>query len=78
MAGKSLQTQSSTVAVLHQLAMNRDRSSADRDMLSAFLAQETGYASASGEITGILKQMLEMEKRRAKVGNGSGCSEGES
>merc|ERR1719150_1305621 len=28
-------------------------------MLSAFLAQGTGYAPASGEITGILKQMLE-------------------
>merc|ERR1711956_50870 len=59
MAGKFLQTRSSTVAVLQQLAMNRDMSSADRDMLSAFLAQGTGYAPASGEITGILKQMLE-------------------
>merc|ERR1719336_2190464 len=59
MAGKFLQTGSSTVAVLQQLTMNRDMSSADRDMLSAFLAQGTGYAPASGEITGILKQMLE-------------------
>jgi len=58
MAGQFLQTRSSTVAVLQQLAMNRDMSSADRDMLSAFLAQGTGYAPASGEITGILAQML--------------------
>jgi len=58
MAGKFLQTGSSTVAALQQLAMNRDMSSADRDMLSAFLAQGTGYAPASGEIVGILKQML--------------------
>merc|ERR1719336_2468406 len=68
MAGKFLQTRSSTVAVLQQLAMNRDMSSADRDMLSAFLAQGTGYAPASGEITGILKQMLEtMEKELAEM-----------
>jgi len=58
MAGKFLQTGSSTVAALQQLAMNRDMSSADRDMLSAFLAQGTAYAPASGEIIGILKQML--------------------
>merc|ERR1719412_2909814 len=37
-------------------------------MLSAFLAQGTGYAPASGEITGILKQMLEsMEKELAEI-----------
>jgi predicted nucleic acid-binding Zn-ribbon protein len=68
MAGKFLQTRSSTVAVLQQLAINRDMRSVDRDMLSAFLAQGTGYAPASGEITGILKQMLEtMEKELAEI-----------
>merc|ERR1719264_2417971 len=68
MAGKFLQTRSSTLAVLQQLAINRDMRSADRDMLSAFLAQGTGYAPSSGEITGILKQMLEtMEKELAEM-----------
>jgi len=68
MAGKFLQTHSSTVSALQQLAINRDMSSADRDMLSAFLAQGTGYAPASGEITGILKQMLEtMERELSEI-----------
>merc|ERR1719210_407820 len=51
------------MAVLQQLAINREMRSADRDMLTSFLAQGTGYAPASGEIVGILKQMLkDMEK----------------
>jgi len=57
MAGKFLQTRSSTLAVLQQLAINREMRSADRDLLSAFLAQGSGYAPASGEITVILKEM---------------------
>merc|ERR1719245_943892 len=36
-----------------------DMSSTDRDMLTSFLSQGSGYAPASGEILGILKQMLE-------------------
>merc|ERR1719237_16158 len=40
-----------------------DMSSSDRDMLTSFLSQGTGYAPQSGEIVGVLKQMLEtMEK----------------
>jgi len=68
MAGKFLQTRSSTLMALQQLAINRDMSSADRDMLSAFLAQGTGYAPRSGDIVGILKQLLEtMEKELADM-----------
>jgi len=36
-----------------------DMSSTDRDMLTAFLSQGNGYAPASGEILGMLNQMLE-------------------
>merc|ERR1719215_250974 len=68
MAGKFLQTRSATLAVLQQLAINREMRSADRDILSAFLAQGTGFAPASGEIVGILKQMLKsMEKELAEI-----------
>jgi len=68
MAGKFLQTRSATLAVLQQFAINREMRSADRDILSAFLAQGTGYAPASGEIVGILKQMLkDMEKELADL-----------
>merc|ERR1719355_439376 len=62
MAGSFLQT--STASVLRQLtvSMNNIRDS-DRDALSAFLSgsagDETGYAPQSGEIVGILKQMLD-------------------
>merc|ERR1712156_976193 len=51
------------VATLQQLVINMDMSSTDRDMLTSFLSQGNGYAPASGEILGIMKQMLEtMEK----------------
>merc|ERR1719195_1593780 len=36
-----------------------DMSSTDRDMLTSFVSQGSGYAPASGEILGILKQMLD-------------------
>merc|ERR1719274_287446 len=62
MAGAFLQT--STASLLRQLtvSMNNIRDS-DRDALSAFLSggegDDAGYAPASGEIVGILKQMLD-------------------
>merc|ERR1719379_970857 len=63
MAGGFLQT--SAAAVLRQLTLSSDLSNNDRDMLTAFLTQGNGqgYAPASGEIVGILKQMGDtMEK----------------
>jgi len=58
-AGKFLQTASKSMATLQTLVINMDMSSADRDMLTAFLSQGNGYAPQSGEILGMLKQMLE-------------------
>jgi len=59
MGGAFLQT--STASVLKSLSVSMDMSSMDRDMLTAFLTQGHGqssdYAPASGQITGILKQM---------------------
>merc|ERR1719379_2522318 len=63
MAGGFLQT--SAAAVLRRLALSSEISNNDRDMLTAFLTQGNGqgYAPASGEIVGILKQMGDtMEK----------------
>merc|ERR1719379_1322252 len=63
MAGGFLQT--SAAAVLRQLTLSSDLSNNDRDILTAFLSQGNGegYAPASGEIVGILKQMGDtMEK----------------
>merc|ERR1719439_117169 len=61
MAGGFLQTSSG--AVLKRLALTVDLGSADRDLLTSFLTQGqgegTGYAPQSGEIVGILKQMLD-------------------
>merc|ERR1719198_250435 len=61
MAGGFLQT--SAGAVLKRLALTVDLGNADRDMLTSFLTQGesdgTGYAPQSGEIVGILKQMLD-------------------
>merc|ERR1719238_2037457 len=62
MAGSFLQT--SAASLLRQMTMsfNNIRDS-DRDLLSAFLAggqgEDVGYAPQSGEIVGILKQMLD-------------------
>jgi len=68
MAGGFLQTSSG--AVLRRLAFTVDLGNADRDMLTSFLTQGesdgTGYAPQSGEIVGILKQMLDtMDKNLA-------------
>jgi septal ring factor EnvC (AmiA/AmiB activator) len=59
MTGGFLQT--SGAATIRKLVINMDLSSSDRDVLASFLSQgqgsETGYAPASGEIVGILKEM---------------------
>jgi len=59
MSGAFLQTATGTV--LKQLSVTMDISSVDREMLTAFLTQgqgeSSGYVPASGQITGILKQM---------------------
>merc|ERR1719387_2905015 len=57
MSGGFLQT--SNAAVLRRLVLNQDLSNADRDALTAFLTagDSQGYAPASGEIVGILKQL---------------------
>merc|ERR1719453_2107552 len=57
MAGAFLQTNSA--AVLRRLSLSQDMSNADRDLLASFLMNgaKQGYAPASGEIVGILKQM---------------------
>merc|ERR1719399_1573381 len=68
MAGAFLQTNSA--AVLRRLSLSQDMSNADRDLLSSFLVggAKQGYAPASGEIVGILKQMGDtMEKDLAEV-----------
>ena len=65
MAGSFLQ--SDAAGALRKLVLARD--SLDRytrNMLTEFLSTSTGYAPASGEIVGILKQLLEnMEKELA-------------
>merc|ERR1719359_415005 len=57
MSGGFLQT--SAADVLKRFALREDISNADRDTLTAFLTSGNGqgYAPASGEIVGILKQM---------------------
>merc|ERR1719310_1446020 len=65
MAGGFLQT--SAAAVLRKMVLSEDLSDNQRDMLTSFLAEgsgaSTGYAPASGEIVGILKQLTDtMEK----------------
>jgi len=55
MAGGFLQT--SAAQVLRDLASKQDMMEADRQELVAFLSGSTGYAPASGEITGILKEL---------------------
>merc|ERR1719158_2541986 len=68
MGGAFIQT--SLGSVLKQLSITMDISTMDREMLTAFLTQGQGqasdYAPASGQITGILKQMSDtMEKNLA-------------
>jgi peptidoglycan hydrolase CwlO-like protein len=59
MSGAFLQT--STASILKQLSVTMDISSMDREMITSFLTQgqgeASGYVPASGQITGILKQM---------------------
>merc|ERR1719235_1803256 len=57
MSGGFLQT--TNAAVLRRLVLSQDLSNADRDALTAFLTNGDGqgYAPASGEIVGILKQL---------------------
>merc|ERR1719217_927810 len=65
MAGGFLQT--GAAAVLRKMVLSEGLSDNQRDMLTSFLAEGsgtgTGYAPASGEIVGILKQLTDsMEK----------------
>merc|ERR1719162_1579682 len=57
MGGGFLQT--NTAGMLRRLSLTMDMSTADRDVLSSFLSEGSShrYAPASGEITGILKQL---------------------
>jgi len=56
MGGAFLQTKAATV--LKELSVSMDISSMDRDMITAFVTQDRSeYVPASGQITGILKQM---------------------
>merc|ERR1719232_1425442 len=55
MSGAFLQTDSANM--LRKLSVDMDMSSVDRDVLSSFLSVSSGYAPASGQIVGILKQM---------------------
>merc|ERR1719172_44958 len=68
MEGGFLQT--SAAAVLRRLTLSQDLGNSDRDTLTASLTQGDGegYAPASGEIVGILKQMKDtMEKDLAEM-----------
>jgi len=70
MAGGFLQT--TAASHLRQMSLSLDMSDVDRDMLASFLSESSsngnGYAPASGEIVGILKQMKDtMEKDLAEV-----------
>jgi len=70
MGGAFLQT--SAASVVKQLSITMDISSIDREMITSFLTQgqgeSTGYAPASGQIVGILKQMTDtMEKDLAEA-----------
>merc|ERR1719281_2032695 len=59
MAGSFLQTGSAAVLRRLVLATTVSLSDADRDVLTSFLSNDEGYAPQSGEIVGILKQMLD-------------------
>jgi len=70
MGGAFLQT--SAASVVKQLSITMDISSMDREMITSFLTQgqgeSDGYAPASGQIVGILKQMTDtMEKDLAQA-----------
>merc|ERR1719352_232775 len=61
MGGAFLQTRAASV--VKQLSISMDISSMDREMITSFLTQgqgeAAGYVPASGQITGILKQMTD-------------------
>merc|ERR1719487_724574 len=61
MSGAFLQT--ATVSVLKRLSVTMDISNMDREMITSFLTQgqgeASGYVPASGQISGILKQMTD-------------------
>merc|ERR1719310_1833635 len=61
MGGAFLQT--SAASILKKLSVSMDISSMDREMITSFLTQgqgeAAGYVPASGQITGILKQMTD-------------------
>jgi len=61
MGGAFLQT--NAASVLKKLSVSMDMSPMDREMMTSFLmqghGQESDYVPASGQITGILKQMLD-------------------
>jgi peptidoglycan hydrolase CwlO-like protein len=70
MGGAFLQTRAASV--VKELSITMDISSIDRDMVTAFLTQgqgsASGYAPASGQIVGILKQMTDtMESDLAEI-----------
>merc|ERR1719336_3491049 len=66
-AGSFLQN-SAAMSSLQKMTVDAEMTSADRDMLTAFLSQGQGYAPQSGQIVGILKQMKEtMEKTLSDV-----------
>jgi len=60
MAGAFLQT--TDAQVLRSFVVNAQMNDADRDDLTAFLSASSSYAPASGQITGILKQMSDTMK----------------
>jgi len=67
--------QTNSASVLRQLSVEMDMSSVDREMLTAFLSGKSGYAPASGEIVGILKQMEdEMKADLASATNGENAA----
>jgi chromosome segregation ATPase len=64
----SMFLQSGAANTLKNLVINRDLDRYSRRVLTDFLSTSTGYAPASGEIVGILKQLLEdMEKELKEV-----------
>jgi peptidoglycan hydrolase CwlO-like protein len=69
MGGAFLQT--SLGSALKQLSVTMDLSSMDREMLTSFLTQgqgeSSGYVPASGQITGILKQMSDTMEANLKT-----------
>merc|ERR1719247_1768864 len=70
MGGAFLQT--NAASVVKQLSITMDISAMDREMITSFLTQgqgqDVGYAPASGQMVGILKQMTDtMEKDLAEA-----------